>query len=123
MVALDHSSDAGLRSYWHRTEENPVFSSPLVSAWLSPQRQGDRAHGRPRGSSKADAGAEEGKLKEIFASGTAAVISPVGELKFKDKSITVNDGGVGELSQKLYNTLYGIQTGTLSDDMNWTVEV
>jgi len=67
--------------------------------------------------------AEEGTLKEIFASGTAAVISPVGELKFKDKNLIVGDGGVGELSQKLYDTLYGIQTGTLPDEMGWTVEV
>ena len=67
--------------------------------------------------------AEDGSLKEIFASGTAAVISPIGELKFKDSSITIGDGGVGPLSRKLYDTLYGIQTGTLPDDMGWTVEV
>ena len=67
--------------------------------------------------------ADEGRLKEIFASGTAAVISPVGELKFKDNSLTVGDGGVGALAQRLYDTLYGIQTGTIADDMGWTVEV
>ena len=67
--------------------------------------------------------AEEGNLKEIFASGTAAVISPVGELKFKDSDLTVGDGGVGPLAQRLYDALYGIQTGTIADDMNWTVEV
>ena len=67
--------------------------------------------------------AESGELKEIFASGTAAVISPVGELKFKDKSLTIGDGGVGALAQKLYDALYGIQTGALPDDMGWTVEV
>jgi len=67
--------------------------------------------------------ADEGTLKEIFASGTAAVISPVGELKFKDKSLTIGSGGVGALAQRLYDTLYGIQTGTLEDDMDWTVEV
>ena len=67
--------------------------------------------------------AEEGNLKEIFASGTAAVISPVGELKFKNKSLTIGDGGVGTLAQRLYDTLYGIQTGKIADDMGWTVEV
>lgn len=66
---------------------------------------------------------KEGTLKEIFASGTAAVISPVGELKFKDKNLTIGNGGVGPLAQKLYNALYGIQTGILPDDMGWTVEV
>ena len=67
--------------------------------------------------------AEDGSLKEIFASGTAAVISPVGELKFKDSSITIADGGVGPVAQRLYDTLYGIQTGLLADDMGWTLEV
>jgi len=67
--------------------------------------------------------AEDGSLKEIFASGTAAVISPVGELKFKDSSITIADGGVGPVAQRLYDTLYGIQTGILADDMGWTLEV
>jgi len=67
--------------------------------------------------------AEDGSLKEIFASGTAAVISPVGKLQFKDKLLTVGDGGVGELANKLYGALYGIQTGTIPDDMGWTVEV
>jgi len=67
--------------------------------------------------------AGDGSLKEIFASGTAAVISPVGELKFKDSSVTIGDGGVGELATRLYKTLYGIQTGLVPDDMGWTVEV
>jgi len=66
---------------------------------------------------------EEGRLQEIFASGTAAVISPVGELKFKDKNLVIGDGGVGPLAQRLYDALYGIQTGTIDDDMGWTVEV
>lgn len=67
--------------------------------------------------------AKQGRLKEIFASGTAAVISPVGKLVFKDKEFDVGDGGVGEIAQKLYDTLYGIQTGKLPDDMGWTEEV
>jgi len=66
---------------------------------------------------------DEGRLQEIFASGTAAVISPVGELKFKDKNLVIGGGGVGPLAQRLYDALYGIQTGTIEDDMGWTVEV
>jgi branched-chain amino acid aminotransferase len=66
---------------------------------------------------------ENGTLTEIFATGTAAVISPVGRLISKDKSITIGDGGPGALAKKLYDTLYGIQTGTLPDDMDWTLEV
>ena len=67
--------------------------------------------------------AEDGSLKEVFASGTAAVISPVGRLMFKDNTLTVGDGGVGGLAKRLYETLYGIQTGDIKDEMGWTVEV
>jgi branched-chain amino acid aminotransferase len=67
--------------------------------------------------------AEDGSLKEVFASGTAAVISPVGRLIFKDNALLVGSGGVGELANKLYDTLYGVQTGSLPDEMGWTVEV
>jgi len=67
--------------------------------------------------------AENGSLKEIFASGTAAVISPVGKLRFKDSILTIQDGEVGALAKRLYDTLYGIQTGILADDLGWTVEV
>jgi len=66
------------------------------------------------------AASENGTLKEIFASGTAAVISPIGTLNFKGKEIPVADGKVGETAQKLYDTLYGIQTGKVEDFMGWT---
>ena len=67
--------------------------------------------------------AGEGKLQEIFATGTAAVISPVGKLVFKDSLLTIGDGGVGTLAERLYETLYGVQTGAVADEMGWTVEV
>jgi len=67
--------------------------------------------------------AEDGSLREVFATGTAAVISPVGKLIVKDRQLTIGDGGVGALAQKLYDTLYGIQTGSIPDEMGWTEEV
>ena len=63
---------------------------------------------------------ENGTLEEIFASGTAAVISPIGTLNYKGRDIPVADGKVGPTAQKLYDTLYGIQTGTVEDFMGWT---
>jgi len=66
---------------------------------------------------------KQGKLKEMFATGTAAVISPVGELIWKDQKIKINNGQIGETSQKLYDTLYEIQTGDQEDTMGWTVAV
>ncbi len=62
---------------------------------------------------------ENGRLKEIFGSGTAAVISPVGMLKYGEAEITVGDGKVGPLAKKFFDTLMGIQYGTAPDPMGW----
>ena len=59
-------------------------------------------------------------LEEVFGTGTAAVISPVGELRYKDYIVVINDMKTGELTQKLYDTLTGIQWGKLEDKYNWT---
>lgn len=64
-----------------------------------------------------------GKLEEVFGTGTAAVISPVGTLRYKDDVMTIGDGSIGELSQKLYDTVTGIQNGTVADEFGWTVLV
>ena len=64
-----------------------------------------------------------GTFQEMFASGTAAVISPVGELCYKGDRMIINNGDIGPIAQKLYDTLYGIQTGNVEDMMGWTVEV
>ncbi|HHW31767.1 MAG TPA: branched-chain amino acid aminotransferase [Clostridiaceae bacterium] len=65
----------------------------------------------------------EGKLEEAFGTGTAAVISPIGELNWNNNKIIINDGKIGQISKKLYDTLTGIQYGVLEDKFNWTVEV
>ena len=64
-----------------------------------------------------------GKLNEAFGTGTAAVVSPIGLLDTGDIKMTVNNGEIGEIAQKLYDTLTGIQWGKLSDDFGWTVKV
>ncbi len=66
---------------------------------------------------------ESGELKEVFGSGTAAVISPVGKIKFNGKEITVGDGNVGSFSAKLFNDLMDIQYGKAEDPFNWIVPV
>lgn len=65
----------------------------------------------------------DGTLEEVFGTGTAAVISPVGELRYRDDVVTINDFRIGELTQKLYDTLTGIQWGRLEDKYGWTVRV
>lgn len=62
---------------------------------------------------------KDGKITEVFGTGTAAVISPVGRLCWKDECVTVGDGAIGRLSQKLYDTLTGIQLGTIADTHHW----
>lgn len=66
---------------------------------------------------------DSGKLEECFGTGTAAVISPVGELRWMDRIIKVNQGKIGEFSQKFYDTITGIQLGTIKDEWGWIVEV
>ncbi|MGX8834051.1 branched-chain amino acid aminotransferase [Amedibacillus sp. YH-ame6] len=64
-----------------------------------------------------------GTLEEAFGTGTAAVISPVGELNYKGEITIINDFKTGTLTQKLYDTLTGIQWGDVEDTFGWTREV
>ncbi|MEK3934817.1 branched-chain amino acid aminotransferase [Sporosarcina sp. FSL W7-1349] len=64
-----------------------------------------------------------GQLEEVFGTGTAAVISPVGELNWDGKKMVVGNGETGVLSKKLYDTLTGIQTGKIEDPFDWVVKV
>ncbi len=64
-----------------------------------------------------------GTLEEVFGTGTAAVISPVGSLRYKDDVVEINNFEIGELTQKLYDTLTGIQYGKLEDKLGWIVKV
>ncbi|WP_208590903.1 branched-chain amino acid aminotransferase [Gracilibacillus suaedae] len=66
---------------------------------------------------------QNGELEEAFGSGTAAVISPVGELAWKGKKMEINNGKTGEIAKRLYDTLTGIQYGSEKDPFNWTVKV
>jgi branched-chain amino acid aminotransferase len=66
---------------------------------------------------------ENGSLKEVFSTGTAAVISPVGELCYKDQVISINQGKPGELSMLFFNELQAMQRGQREDRHNWLVRV
>lgn len=64
-----------------------------------------------------------GKLNEAFGTGTAAVVSPIGLLDTGDVQMTINHGEIGEIAQKLYDMLTGIQWGRRPDTFGWTVKV
>ncbi len=66
---------------------------------------------------------KNGELKEVFGTGTAAVISPVGVLAEGDYKMVINNNEIGPISQKLYDNLTGIQWGTVEDTMGWIVPV
>ena len=66
---------------------------------------------------------KDGTLEEVFGTGTAAVISPVGKLRYQDEVMTIGNGETGPLSMKLYETITGIQTGKLEDTRGWRVKV
>ncbi|MFC4735773.1 branched-chain amino acid aminotransferase [Bacillus daqingensis] len=63
---------------------------------------------------------ENGELEEAFGSGTAAVISPIGELTWKGTPMIINGRKTGEITKSLYQTLTGIQTGQVKDPFGWT---
>jgi branched-chain amino acid aminotransferase len=62
-------------------------------------------------------------LQEVFGTGTAAVISPVGSLYYKGKSCQVNNGKIGKIAQKMFDQIQGIQYGSIKDSNNWIIEL
>ena len=66
---------------------------------------------------------ENGTLEEAWGCGTAAVVSPIGELAYKGKKFVINEGKIGKVTQHLYDTLTGIQWGKIEDKFNWTCPI
>ena len=66
---------------------------------------------------------ENGTLEEAWGCGTAAVVSPIGRLAYQDKEYTVSDGGIGPVTQMLYDTLTGIQWSKIEDTFGWIMPV
>ena len=66
---------------------------------------------------------DEGRLEEVFGTGTAAVVSPVKELDWKEDKVFINDGKIGPVTQKLYDTMTGMQWGKIPDTKGWIVPV
>ena len=88
-----------LKNWGFEIEERPISIDELVEAIKS------------------------GKLEEAWGTGTAAVVSPIGEIAYMDKKYTVSDFKIGETTQRLYDTLTGIQWGKTDDTYGWTTKV
>jgi len=68
-------------------------------------------------------GCESGEITEVFACGTAAVITPIGTVKSKDGQFKVGNGETGPITSKLRDALLDIQTGVAKDEHQWTINV
>lgn len=66
---------------------------------------------------------DAGKLNEAFGTGTAAVISPIGELNYEGKLMPINGGEIGPISHKIFDTVTGIQYGKVEDPFGWSVKI
>ncbi len=66
---------------------------------------------------------EENTLEEAWGCGTAAVVSPIGKLAYEDKEYVISGGKIGEVTQKLYDILTGIQWGLIEDKYNWVYKL
>jgi branched-chain amino acid aminotransferase len=89
------------------------------SAFIVAQDMGLTVEERPIAIDEILQANQEGRLTEAFGTGTAAVISPVGVLRYKDEEFTVGDGGVGPITKKLYDELVAIQYGHKPDVRGW----
>lgn len=67
--------------------------------------------------------AKEGRLKEVFGTGTAAVISPVGEILYEGTHYVINDGKIGPVAQDIYDTITDTQYGRIEDKYNWVRKI
>ena len=67
--------------------------------------------------------AKNGTLEEAWGTGTAAVVSPIGELAEGDEKCIINNNQIGEVTQKLYDQLTGIQWGRVEDPHNWITKI
>lgn len=66
---------------------------------------------------------EKGTMKEAFASGTAAVVSPIGQLFYRDREYMIHGGKTGDLTEKLYSEILGIQYGKKDDPFGWRMKI
>jgi branched-chain amino acid aminotransferase len=66
---------------------------------------------------------ENNSLKECFVTGTAAIISPVGNVFYREREYLINNGKTGELTQKLYDELLKIQYGHKHDEFGWSIKI
>ncbi len=99
----------------------PGITRKSILEWL--RSQGEEPEERRISVDELVEAAENGKLEEAWGCGTAAVVSPVGHLAYKDKVYEINNNEIGPTVHRLYDAITGIQWGRLEDAMGWIVPV
>ena len=84
---------------------------------------GVRVEERHLRSDEIERAAKDGSLRELFGTGTAAVIAPIGCLGYGSHELSVGNGEEGELTRRLYETIRGVQSGAIPDKHGWLVVV
>jgi branched-chain amino acid aminotransferase len=87
------------------------------------KRNGVKVSERPLSIDEILAAGEKGTLKECFASGTAAIVSPVGEIFGRGKELLINGGKTGPVTERLYNQILEIQYGIAEDPFGWRLKI
>ena len=99
----------------------PGITRKSILEWL--RSQGEEPEERRISVDELIEAAENGKLEEAWGCGTAAVVSPVGHLAYKDKVYEINNNEIGPTVKRLYDAITGIQWGRLEDTLGWIVPV
>ena len=113
---------------------NGVICTPMLNGSILPgitrksilellRSQGTKVEERRISLAELAEAAQTGALEEAWGCGTAAVVSPVGMLAYQDKEYVIGGGKIGPETQKLYDTLTGIQWGVLDDPFGWIVPI
>ena len=108
------------RAFWRVPSPKMIMGGSRETKFDHPAQKPALLSERPITIDEVVEAARKGTLQEVWGTGTAAVISPVGELAYKGERIVVNGGGIGALTQKLYDTIVGIQYGSAPDPHGWT---
>ncbi len=113
--------------------DNEIVTAPLVGSILSGITRdsvmrivrdwGLKMNERLVSIDEVTAAATSGRLKEAFGTGTAAVVSPVGQITYKGKDYVIAGGGIGELTQRLYDEIVAIQYAEKPDPYDWVEQI
>jgi branched-chain amino acid aminotransferase len=132
-VHRSYVDELGGMNIFFRYDDNTLVTPPLTGTILPgitrdavitlARESGLTVAERPVSFADWQADAESGRLREVFACGTAAVITPIGQVRFPDGEFTVGDGNPGEVTMRLRQTLVDIQRGRADDPHGWVRRV